>query len=121
MVHVFHAQTSPNPNFESMDEIGWFVEGLAVYASGQLDGSKLASPREAIEKGKAPAELEKAWSGKYRYGVSGSMVKFIDAKYGRKTLLELLKLTNEKDLLGALKISEADFLARWKEFVLKNT
>lgn len=119
MVHVFHGQISPNPNFEGMDDIGWFAEGVATYASGQLEAGKLASPREAIEKGKAPAELEKAWSGKYRYGVSGSLVKFIDAKFGRKTLLRLLKSTNEKELLEVLKISENELLSGWKDFVSK--
>lgn len=120
MVHVFHAQNNPNPNFDGMDDLGWFVEGLAVYASGQLDAAKISTAREAIEKGKAPAELEKAWSGKYRYGVSGSLVKFIDRRFGRKILLKLLKATGEKELLGTLNLSEADFLAAWKEFVLKS-
>ena len=43
-----------------MDDVGWFVEGLATYASGQLEGAKFATAREAIEKGNAPKELEKA-------------------------------------------------------------
>ncbi len=119
-VHVFHGQNNPNPNFDGMDSLGWFVEGLAVYASGQLEGAKLAPPREAIEKGKAPAKLENVWSGKYRYSTSGSIVKFIDAKFGRKTLLKMLKGTSEKELLGFLNLTEDDLLSQWKNFVLNS-
>jgi hypothetical protein len=119
MVHVFHGQHNRNPNFYGMDDVGWFVEGLATYASGQLEGGKLAAAREAIEKGKEPKELEKAWSGKYRYGVSGSIVKYMDKKFGRRTLLKMLKGTSEKELLGMLNMSEEDFLSGWKDFVLK--
>jgi hypothetical protein len=119
MVHVFHGQNNPNPNFDGMDDVGWFVEGLATYASGQLAGAKLAGAREAIEKGKEPKELENAWSGKYRYGVSGSIVKYIDTRFGRKILFKMLRGTNEKELLGMLNLSEGDLLSAWKDFVLK--
>lgn len=95
MVHVFHAQMNPKPNFEGMDAVAWFVEGLAVYASGQLESEKLARPREAVERDRAPSQLENAWSGKYRYGVAGSIIKFIDKKYGRQILLKMLKGTTE--------------------------
>ena len=121
LVHVFHGQHNPNPNFDGMDDVGWFVEGLAAYASGQLDSVKLASAREAIEKGKAPEALEKAWSGKYRYGVAGSIVKYIDTKFGRRMLLKMLKGTTEKELLGMLDLTEGDLLSGWKDFVLNGT
>src|SRR6185436_18077906 len=39
LVHVFHAQRNPRPDFDGMDELGWFVEGLATFVSGQLDHS----------------------------------------------------------------------------------
>jgi hypothetical protein len=118
LVHVFHGQMSPNPNFEGMDDIGWFAEGVAVFASGQLDAPKLAPAREAIEKGKAPARLEDAWSGKYRYGVSGSLVKYIDTKYGRDMTIKLLASTTEADILSKLSTTEPELLAAWKNFVL---
>ena len=37
LVHVYHGQRSPRPDFHGMDDVGWFVEGLAVLASGQLE------------------------------------------------------------------------------------
>ncbi|MBS1795273.1 MAG: hypothetical protein JSS81_15560 [Acidobacteria bacterium] len=120
LVHVYHGQHSPHPDFDGMDDVAWFVEGLAVYASGQLESQKMATARDAIENGKAPATLEKAWSGKYRYGVSGSIVKYVDARFGRKTILKMLGATTEKELLDILKLTEAELLDGWKKYVLEN-
>src|SRR6516165_2607432 len=39
LVHVYHGQHNPRPDFDGMDDSGWFVEGLAVYVSGQLERS----------------------------------------------------------------------------------
>jgi hypothetical protein len=82
LVHVYHGQHNPTGDFEGMDDLGWFVEGLAVYVSGQLDHGQRDAARKAIAEGKAPTRLASAWSGKYRYGVCGSMVRFIDLRYG---------------------------------------
>src|SRR5262249_41774892 len=71
LVHVYHGQRNPTKDFEGMDELGWFVEGLAVYVSGQLEHSHQSSARTAIAEGRAPTNLAKAWSGKHRYGVCG--------------------------------------------------
>ena len=117
MVHVFHDQMNPQPNFDALEQVSWFVEGLAVYASGQLENKKLASPLEAVTQGKAPTELENAWSGKYRYGVSGSIVQYIDVRYGRKKILQMLKGGTEAELLAKLKISEKELLENWQSFV----
>src|SRR6516162_1283393 len=68
LVHVYHGQYNPRPDFDGMDDMGWFVEGLAVYASGQLARSHRTAARDALNSGKAPTRLADAWSGKYRYG-----------------------------------------------------
>ena len=78
LAHAFHGQHNPTRDFTGADEVGWFVEGLAVYVAGQLDRGRLSNPAEAIAAGAAPASLADAWSGRYRYGVSGSMVQYID-------------------------------------------
>jgi hypothetical protein len=118
LVHMYHGQHNPTRDFTGADDIGWFVEGLAVYASGQLDHDRLARPEEAIRNGAEPTSLAKAWSGKYRYGVSGSLVAYIDATYGRETLNALLPATAQAQILGRLGLSEADLLARWKTWVI---
>ena len=67
--------------------------------------------------GRAPEQLESAWSGRYRYGVSGSLVEFLDAKLGREGLFALLAATEEEELLAPTGLSEAELLAAWGEFV----
>lgn len=119
LVHVFHGQNNPTRDFTGAEEIGWFAEGLAVHVSGQLNDGHLASPKEAVELGKAPERLATAWSGMYRYGVCGSLVQYIDTKFGRDTLNGLLPLTRQADLLGRLGLSEKELLDQWKSFVLQ--
>src|SRR5262249_3820815 len=37
LVHVYHGQQNPRPDFDGMDDCGWLVEGLGVYVSRQLE------------------------------------------------------------------------------------
>jgi hypothetical protein len=118
LVHVYHGQHNPTGDFDGMDDLGWFVEGLAVYVSGQLEHGHKDAARKALAAGKAPKKLAKAWSGAYRYGVSGSMVQFVDERYGRQMLWQLLPETKPARVLERLKLSEDDFLRAWRDFVL---
>lgn len=117
LVHVFHAQHNPRPDFDGMDDLGWFVEGLATYASGQLDHSHRNDAREAIKSGKAPTRLADAWSGRYRYGVAGSMVEFVDQRHGRNIIRKLLAVVSNEEAMKLLNTTEPEFLAAWKTFV----
>lgn len=117
LVHVFHGQRNPHPDFAGMDDLGWLLEGLAVYASGQLEEGHLAEPAEAVAQGLAPARLEDAWSGKYRYGVSGSLVRYVDETFGRAKLRQLLAVTSEPEALAVLGVTEEELLAGWEESV----
>jgi len=116
LIHVFHGQQSPNPNFDGMDDFGWLTEGLANYASGQLTDGKLAQVREQIRLGNTPGQLVDFWKGRFRYQQSGSLIRFIDKKYGREKLKELLPLTNLTDMMKTLKTTEAELIADWKVF-----
>lgn len=117
LVHVFHGQH--NPKVEELDEIGWFVEGLAAYVSGQLKMRHRGAARKAIESGAAPKRLSKAWSGAHRYGVAGSLVKYIDVTYGRDMIIKMLPVVSQTDLLGMIKLTESELLDAWHEFVMK--
>jgi hypothetical protein len=117
LVHVYHGQHNPRPDFDGMDECGWFVEGLAVYVSGQLDQSHRTAARDALKAGKAPTRLADAWSGRYRYGVSGSMVEFVDQRYRRDVVKKLLGVVSNREALKLLKTTEDEFLAAWKGHV----
>jgi hypothetical protein len=117
LVHVYHGQHNPTGDFDGMDDLGWFVEGLAVYVSGQLDNSHRDAARQAIAEGKAPTSLAKAWSGKHRYGVCGSLVRYVDKRWGRDELRVLMAETKPDEALRRLGISEKDFLRAWTEDV----
>lgn len=118
LIHVFHGQRNPRPGFEGMDDLSWFVEGLAAYASGQLDLIHAGAARSAIDAGAGPSALATAWSGKYRYGVAGSLVKYLDRTYGRATLIALLPAGTEEDVLRTLGVGEESLLRSWRAWVL---
>jgi hypothetical protein len=113
LVHVFHGQYNPHAELDSLDDIGWFVEGVATYASGQLERAHARRVEEAVAKGVLPHALKDIWTGPYRYGLSGSLVRFIDITYGRGKIVAMLGCTSEKDLLGLLETTEDELLSRW--------
>ena len=115
MVHVFHGQYNPSPTFEDVDNIDWFAEGLAVYASGQLDQERYSDARRLIISKGGPKKLSKVWKGSNKYGIAGSLVKFIDEKYGREVLIELIGFTTADQMLGYLKTTEKKLITTWKE------
>jgi hypothetical protein len=117
LVHVYHGQRNPSPDFNDVKGIDWFVEGLAVYASGQCDSTRMAGVKLVVMENKIPQKLENFWSGKLKYGLSGSMVMFIDLKYGREKLNDLLQFANLNDLLDSLSTTEENLLKEWKDFL----
>lgn len=115
LVHVFHGQHNPNPEFDGMEDAGWFVEGLAVYASGQLDEKRTARVRNALAEGPVCSRLADAWSGPDRYGVSGSLVRYIEQRWGRAKLRELLSATTTPKMLDSLNVTEPALLESWRQ------
>jgi hypothetical protein len=118
LIHVFHGQQNASPDFSAVDGIDWFVEGLATYASGQLTSAKLNGIKKALQEGTLPTTLDKFWTGKWKYGLSGSMVMFIDKTYGREKLKSLLPLATKVEILNAFQISEEKLLNDWKKFIV---
>jgi len=114
--HVYHGERNPTGDFTGMDELGWFVEGLAILVAGQLGDTDRASAADAIAEGAAPTRLAAAWSGKYRYGVSGSMAAYLDAKWGREKTKSLLAAVTQEELLASLGVTENEFIAGWREW-----
>ncbi len=119
LVHVYHGQRNPHPDFAGMDDLGWLLEGVATLASGQYDAQHRGDARAAIESGHAPVRLADAWTGRYRYGVAGSLAAFVDATWGRRMLLRLLGATTPAEALTALAITEPDLLDRWRAWVVQ--
>lgn len=117
LVHVYHGQVNASPNFSNTEGIDWFVEGLATYASGQCDSVRLSEVKKSLAEGKIPERLDDFWTGKIKYGLSGSVVMFIDHKYGRTKLIELLPFTKKTEMLSALRTTESELLAGWRKYL----
>jgi hypothetical protein len=120
MIHVFHGQHNPSPTFENIDNIDWFVEGIAVYASGQLDTERYRNARNFIITNGGPDVLSDIWMGENKYGLAGSIVQYIDDNYGRSTLTYLLGLTTADQILKYLKMSEEELISNWKKSIREN-
>jgi hypothetical protein len=116
LVHVYHAQCGVD--FNNVEGLDWFVEGLATYASGQCDTSRIAEVKKAITNNKIPKTLDDFWTGKIKYGLSGSVVMYIDHKYGRAKLKELLVVNKKPEVLSLLKTTETELLDNWKKYIL---
>lgn len=117
LVHVFHGQQNISPDFSKAENIDWFVEGLATYASGQLDSASIAKVKEQVRERTYPKTLDIFWTGKLRYGLSGSMLMFIDKNYDRTVLKSLMKFNTKKQILDALQTTEQDLLAGWAKYL----
>jgi hypothetical protein len=119
LVHVFHGQHRPDdPELDRADPVGWFVEGLAVYASGQLDPKRRAQVQKLVSTGGGPQKLDDAWTGNARYAVAGTLVELVDRKLGRAKLVELLAASTNTELLAALGMTEAQLLDAWRASVV---
>lgn len=117
LVHIYHGQLNISPDFSNVEGIDWFVEGLATFASGQCDNSRITEVKKAISENKIPKSLDNFWTGNIKYGLSGSVVKYIDHKYGREKLKELLPLSKKSDLLSILKTTETELLDGWQKYI----
>lgn len=119
LVHVYHGQHNPVPDFTGLDDLAWWIEGLATYASGQLDSARLAGVQDLIRAGKAPDDLQKFWSGRLRYGQSGSVVAWMDRTFGRGLLVRCLAATQQEEIFILLQTDEAGLVARWQKYWLE--
>lgn len=117
LVHVYHGQHNASPDFSDVTNVDWFVEGLATYASGQCDASRMNAVKQALESNTVPSSLDHFWTGKLKYGLSGSVVMYIDHTFGRSKLKELLRYNRKDELLKSLGIEEDRLLRGWKEFM----
>ena len=115
LVHVFHGQYNPDHTFSYIEKLDWLVEGLATYVSGQLDEKRLQRIKQLIKENKTPSTLDNFWKGQEKYGLSGSIVSYIDKTFGRQKLFALLKFTNKQDALRFLGLSEEQLINNWKD------
>jgi hypothetical protein len=119
LVHTYHGQRNPSRDFTGAEDAAWFVEGLAVLASGQLTDERLAGVRDAVRRGEGPTALDAVWAGRAKYGQAGSLVRFVDETWGRARLNELLAARNAGELLAGLGTTEADLIRDWRSWLAR--
>lgn len=117
LVHVFHGQRNVSPDFSNTAGIDWLIEGLATYASGQCDGERMSAVKKAIAENAAPGNLDSFWKGNLKYGLSGSMVMYIDKTFGREKLISLLPYASKAEVFSQLGTNEQELLEGWKIFM----
>ncbi|MBS1976025.1 MAG: hypothetical protein JST46_01565 [Bacteroidetes bacterium] len=119
IVHVYHGQNNPSPDFSEVEGIDWFVEGLATYASGQCDENRMLEVKKGLKSNGLPKSLDQFWQGSTKYGLSGSMVQFIDKEFGRARLAGLMKFRKKQEILDAMGVTEGQLIARWGAYMEK--
>lgn len=110
MVHVFHGQFNASPDFSAVTGIDWLVEGLAVYASGQMDSVRISQVKTVAQEGKLPVMLDDYWTGPVRYALAGSLVMYLDLHYGRQLLKDLLPCSTRREVLDRIGLSETTLI-----------
>jgi len=120
LFHVFHGQHNPSPDFMEFTGLDWLAEGFATYASGQLTAQRVKNLRELLATNSAPSKLDDFWKGKNRYGLAGSMVQYVDIRFGRETLFKILAYNTKDDVLKALGVTEEDLVSGWKKYAVNN-
>jgi hypothetical protein len=104
-VHVLHARANP-----AWGAIDWFREGLAVHASRQYVTERAAAEAR-LAGGPAPRRLSDVLP--LGYPVAGSLVAYIDGRWGRPATVALLGAASEEPLLAQLGVGEAQLLEQW--------
>lgn len=114
LIHVYHGQFNPTRDFTGMDDLDWFIEGLAVYGSGQLTKERLGQVQTAVDQGQLPTELAKIWTGPQKYGFARSLVQYVDQKWGRVMTVRLLKTRSSAEVPSLLGTDEKTLLGGWR-------
>jgi hypothetical protein len=119
LIHVYHGQLNASPDFTNVEGIDWFVEGLATFASGQCDSKRMEEVKKALTANQLPTDLDHFWTGNLKYGLSGSMVMYIDEHFGRAKLKQLLPYNKKSEILLALQTTEIELVKNWRQYLEK--
>jgi hypothetical protein len=114
VVHVLHGQLGQHANLSSLLTAQWFTEGLATYISGMLDVDYAGAVQARLAAGFAPRTFADVWNDRDNYPLSGSIVRYIDRRYGRTALRDLLSARSTSTILTRLGVGEAELLAAWR-------
>lgn len=118
-IHILQAQNNPAADINAVQQTKWLNEGVAVLGSGQFDDDQAQVVRQLVQGGFVPASLAAIWTGQQGYAVSGSLTKYIDTRWGRGSLRQIILKTNNADILTVLGVSESELISAWKQSVLQ--
>ncbi|TCJ13366.1 hypothetical protein EPD60_13335 [Flaviaesturariibacter flavus] len=118
LVHVYHGQRNPSGDFSAVTGLDWLVEGMATYASGQWDSTRRGQVGRLVASGRAPESLDGFWKGRERYALAGSVVAWLDARYGRSLLRRLLACTTRAEALRLTGLDEPQLIGQWRLWIL---
>lgn len=118
-IHILQAKNNPAPDINAVQQTKWLNEGAAVLGSGQFDDGQVQVVRQLVLSGYVPASLAVIWTGQQGYAVAGSVTKYIDARWGRAVLRQILTKSSNADILAVLGVSESDLINAWKQSVLQ--
>jgi hypothetical protein len=118
LTHVVHAR---QPGFGYGSDMSWFLEGLAVYVSGQHNAQYSGVAQARFAQGFVPASLPALMNDGAGYALAGDVVRFIDAAWGRATLRSLTGASSTTAILATLNETEANLLARWRAAAASTT
>lgn len=114
VVHVLHGQLGQHANISSVLNAQWFTEGLATYISGMLDVDYAGAVEARLAAGFAPRTLAEVWNDRANYPLSASIVRYIDHRYGRSALRDLLSARSSSTILTRLGVGETELLTAWR-------
>lgn len=118
MMHVFHGQINLDHFFSGMQEMAWFIEGISVLVSGQLNEKRLSDVKPIVLEDRYPRDITKFWEGDLRYGLSGSLVAYIQSQFGTEKLVQLLKTQSNEELLNNIEMTEESLIENWVDSFL---
>lgn len=114
VVHVLHGQLGQHGNLGSMLNAQWLTEGLAVYISGMLDVDYAGTVQARLNAGFAPRTLSEVWNDQANYPLSASIVRYIDRRFGRAAVRDLLTARSTATILTMLGVGETELLTAWR-------
>jgi len=111
IVHMVEELISPRDAMEVRPQ--WWSDGLAVYVTGQYRDRVTTKYMKADRAaGKIPGLDELKGGPAYTWG--WSVVRYIDKRFGRKKILEIMRNTCDADIPGLLKLSKKTLERAWQ-------
>ena len=112
LVHMLHRRVLSDASVNGFGGNWWWIEGLAVYASGQFDAGMAAHARQGLSQS-PPASLATMMETNFGYAFAGSVVAYIDRTRGRSPMIALTFAPTADALFSMLGVSSGELFEAW--------